>query len=66
MLGFSLGGEAGGDVRLAEDLVELVLDLREGERDAGNYDRADALRDDLQALGVDVQDSDSGPSFKLP
>ncbi|EFW92768.1 cysteinyl-tRNA synthetase [Haladaptatus paucihalophilus DX253] len=66
VLGFSLGGEAGGDVRLAEDLVELVLDLREGERDAGNYDRADALRDDLQALGVDVQDSDSGPSFKLP
>jgi cysteinyl-tRNA synthetase len=66
VLGFSLGGETGGDVRLAEDLVELVLDLRESERDAGNYERADALRDDLQALGVDVQDSDSGPSFKLP
>lgn len=66
VLGFSLGGETGGDVRLAEDLVELVLDLRESERDTGNYERADALRDDLQALGVDVQDSDSGPSFKLP
>ncbi|MGA9400354.1 cysteine--tRNA ligase [Haladaptatus sp.] len=66
VLGFSLGGETGGDVRLAEDLVELVLELRENEREEGNYDRADALRDDLQALGVDVQDSDSGPSFKLP
>ncbi|MFH5798365.1 cysteine--tRNA ligase [Haladaptatus sp. CMAA 1911] len=66
VLGFSLGGETGGDVRLAEDLVALVLELREGERDAGNYERADALRDDLQELGVDVQDSDSGPSFKLP
>ncbi|WP_231183781.1 cysteine--tRNA ligase [Haladaptatus sp. DYF46] len=66
VLGFSLGGETGGDVRLAEDLVELVLELRESERDAGNYERADALRDDLQELGVDVQDSDSGPSFKLP
>lgn len=66
VLGFSLGGETGGDVRLAEDLVELVLELRENEREEGNYERADALRDDLQALGVDVQDSDSGPSFKLP
>ncbi len=66
VLGFSLGGETGGDVRLAEDLVELVLELRENERENGNYERADALRDDLGALGVDVQDSDSGPSFKLP
>ncbi|WP_227354784.1 cysteine--tRNA ligase [Haladaptatus salinisoli] len=66
VLGFTLGGETGGDVRLAEDLVELVLDLREGEREAGNYERADALRDELRALGVDVQDTDSGASFKLP
>ncbi len=66
VLGFSLGGETGGDVRLAEDLVGLVLELRENERENGNYERADALRDDLKALGVDVQDSDSGPSFKLP
>ncbi|WP_458189252.1 cysteine--tRNA ligase [Haladaptatus sp. NG-WS-4] len=66
VLGFTLGDETGGDVRLAEDLVELVLDLREREREAGNYERADALRDDLQALGVEVQDTDSGPSFKLP
>ncbi len=66
VLGFSLGGETGGDVRLAEDLVELVLDVRQQEREAGNYDRADGLRDELEALGVDVQDTDSGASFKLP
>ncbi|WP_458206388.1 cysteine--tRNA ligase [Haladaptatus sp. NG-SE-30] len=66
VLGFAFGGETGGDVRLAEDLVELVLDLREQERESGNYERADTLRDDLEALGVDVQDTDSGPTFKLP
>ena len=67
VLGFELGdaGE-GGDVRLAEDLVELVLAAREDAREAGDYERADRLRDDLAALGVEVQDTDEGPEFRLP
>ncbi|MFW5956080.1 MAG: cysteine--tRNA ligase [Halorhabdus sp.] len=68
VLGLPLG-EAdgdGGDVRLAEELVELVLDVREAEREAGNYERADELRDELVALGVEVQDSDDGPTYRLP
>jgi cysteinyl-tRNA synthetase len=64
VLGLSLGdGDDGSDV--AGDLVELVLDVREREREAGNYDRADELRDDLEALGVEVQDTDDGPSYRL-
>ncbi|MFB6202647.1 MAG: cysteine--tRNA ligase [Halorhabdus sp.] len=67
MLGLPLAeGGDGGDVRLAEDLVELVLDVREQEREAGNYERADELRDELAALGVDVEDSDDGPTYRLP
>ena len=67
VLGFELGdaGE-GGDVRLAEDLVELVLAAREDAREAGDYERADRLRDDLAAFGVEVQDTDEGPEFRLP
>jgi cysteinyl-tRNA synthetase len=63
-LAFGDGGD-GGDVTLAEDLVELVLDVREAEREAGNYGRADELRDELAALGVEVQDSDDGPTFRF-
>ncbi|CCQ32163.1 Cysteine--tRNA ligase protein [Halorhabdus tiamatea SARL4B] len=68
VLGLPLGddGDDTGDVRLAEDLVELVLDVREAERDAGNYERADELRDELAALGVEVEDSDGGPTYRLP
>ncbi|WP_275740741.1 cysteine--tRNA ligase [Halorhabdus sp. SVX81] len=68
VLGLPLGdgGDDTGDVRLAEDLVELVLDVRAQERDAGNYERADELRDELAALGVEVQDSDDGPTYRLP
>jgi len=58
------GGGAGGEVHLADDLIELVLDVREAEREAGNYDRADELRDDLEALGVTVEDSDDGPTYR--
>ncbi|SFG04019.1 cysteinyl-tRNA synthetase [Halopelagius inordinatus] len=66
VFGLSLGDSGeGGDVSVAEDLVELVLSVREAEREAGNYERADELRDELTALGVEVQDSDDGPAFRF-
>jgi cysteinyl-tRNA synthetase len=66
VLGLQFGAAADdGDVSLAEDLVELVLALREQEREAGNYDRADRLRDDLEAIGVEVQDTDEGYEYRF-
>jgi cysteinyl-tRNA synthetase len=66
VLGFALTGDGEGDVRLLDELVELVLEVREQERESGNYERADDLRDDLEALGVEVQDTDAGAEFRLP
>ena len=65
VLGLAFDGESEGEVTLAEELVELVLDVRERERTAGNYDRADELRTDLEALGVTVEDTDEGPVYRL-
>lgn len=65
VFGLSLGGQAGGQVRLADDLVELLLAVREEERAAGNFDRADAIRRDLDELGVIVEDSDAGPTYRF-
>jgi cysteinyl-tRNA synthetase len=66
VLGLRFGAAAdNGDVSLVEDLVELVLDLREQEREAGNYDHADRLRDDLEAVGVEVQDTDEGYEYRF-
>jgi cysteinyl-tRNA synthetase len=64
ILGLDFGGGEGGEAHLADDLIELVLDVREAEREAGNYARADELRDDLEALGVTVEDSDDGPTYR--
>ncbi|KAA9398042.1 cysteine--tRNA ligase [Haloarcula sp. CBA1130] len=65
ILGLAFGDDDSGDVSLAGDVVDLVLDIREQERDAGNYERADELRDELDALGVEVQDTDDGPTYRL-
>jgi cysteinyl-tRNA synthetase len=65
VFGLQFGVETEGDVRLAEELIELVLDVREQEREAGNYERADDLRDALAEVGVKVQDSDDGPSYRF-
>ena len=65
VFGLTFGREADGEARLARDLVELVLDVREREREAGNYERADELRDELAALGVEVQDSSDGPTYRF-
>jgi cysteinyl-tRNA synthetase len=65
VLGFDFEGESGGEATIADELVELVLEIRETERAAGNYGRADELRDDLETLGVEVQDTDDGPAYRL-
>ncbi|OVE86337.1 cysteine--tRNA ligase [Natronolimnobius baerhuensis] len=66
VLGLSFTGETDGSAELAGDVVELVLDVREQERDDGNYERADELRDELEALGIEVQDTDDGATYRLP
>jgi cysteinyl-tRNA synthetase len=65
VLGLQFDSVDGGEARLAEELVELVLDVREAEREAGNYERADGLRDDLEGLGVEVQDTDDGVTYRF-
>jgi cysteinyl-tRNA synthetase len=66
VFGFSFGSDqGGGKVELAGDLVELLLDVREDEREAGNYERADALREDLEALGVLIEDDGDETSYRL-
>ncbi|MEF8812891.1 MAG: cysteine--tRNA ligase [Halovenus sp.] len=65
VLGLQFVDTTGGEATIADELVELVLEVRERERAAGNYERADELRADLEALGVEVQDTDDGPAFRF-
>jgi cysteinyl-tRNA synthetase len=64
VLGLDFAGDAEGEV-LVGDLVELLLEVREREREAGNYDLGDEIRDGVEALGIEVQDTDDGPTYRL-
>jgi cysteinyl-tRNA synthetase len=59
---------ADGDEKLAEvtgGLVQLALDQRQAARARKDYAAADAIRDELTALGVQVEDTPQGPRWEL-
>ncbi|MEX5721675.1 cysteine--tRNA ligase [Geodermatophilus maliterrae] len=59
---------SGGDDRLAEvtdGLVRLALEQRQAARARKDFATADALRDQLTALGVQVEDTPQGPRWEL-
>jgi cysteinyl-tRNA synthetase len=45
--------------------VELALGLRDAARQDGRFADADAVRDQLAALGVEVRDAPGGSSWTL-
>jgi cysteinyl-tRNA synthetase len=56
------------DDRLAvvtDELVRLALDQRQAARERKDYATADAIRDQLAALGVQVEDTADGPRWEL-
>jgi cysteinyl-tRNA synthetase len=56
--------ELGG--QLADDLVQLLFDLREELRKKGEYGLSDDIRSKLKELGLVIEDTAEGPKWKLP
>jgi cysteinyl-tRNA synthetase len=61
----SLVPEAAGSSELTESLVEYLIELRDEARKEKAFDRADAIRDRLQSLGVSVEDTPSGVRWRI-
>ncbi|MFC6080221.1 cysteine--tRNA ligase [Sphaerisporangium aureirubrum] len=60
--------ESGGDHRTRETvaaLVRVALDQRQAARARRDYAAADAIRDELAAAGVIVEDTPAGPRWEL-
>jgi cysteinyl-tRNA synthetase len=49
-----------GEAILVDDHVNLLIEERNGARASGDFTRADALRQELEALGVGLDDTPSG------
>jgi cysteinyl-tRNA synthetase len=65
VLGFDFGSRSGGPPELTGRLIDYLLELREDARRSREFERADAIRDRLSALGVAVEDTPSGPRWRL-
>ncbi len=57
--------EAGGDLAIAGDLVNLLIDLRKEARARKDFATSDAIRDRLKALGVVLEDTKEGTRWTL-
>jgi cysteinyl-tRNA synthetase len=49
-----------GEATVVDDHVNLLIEERNGARASGDFTRADALRQELEALGVGLDDTPSG------
>jgi cysteinyl-tRNA synthetase len=58
----------GGDVRLTDAvdaLVKGLLERREEARKTKDFATADAIRDQIKAAGIEVEDTPTGPKWSL-
>lgn len=63
VLGFGLDAYIGKKEEVPENVLQFVQD-RETARLEKNWEKADALREEIHALGYEVEDTDQGPQIK--
>ena len=61
----ALRSDASERTRLVEGLVAGLLEARDNARSSGNWAAADALRDRLRSLGIEVHDSRDATSWSV-
>ena len=59
---FPTAGEQSG---IVDSLLDFLLEMREDARAEKAYARSDAIRDRLAALGVTIEDTPSGPRWRV-
>ena len=57
--------EASSGNNKTEQLVELLIDLRARARENKNFELADAIRDRLAEMGIELMDKPDGTEFKI-
>ena len=57
-------GKVDGSAKLVEDLMALIINLRQTARSSKDWGTADKIRDELGAIGITLEDSPSGVRWK--
>ncbi|MDH7599181.1 MAG: hypothetical protein QHH07_06040, partial [Sedimentisphaerales bacterium] len=64
ILGIRLGSQLSRP-QIVDELIELILKERAAARKAGDYAKADALRSELQRLGISIKDTPKGTLWTI-
>ncbi|MFX0106371.1 MAG: DALR domain-containing protein, partial [Candidatus Hodarchaeota archaeon] len=55
--------EEGGDIKL-NDLMDIIIDIRDKARNEKNYDLSDEIRNKLKEAGIQLEDTPEGTQWK--
>ncbi len=50
---------------LSDDLIKLLIKVREAARKKKDYETSDTIRNELKKLGIALEDTDSGTKYKI-
>jgi cysteinyl-tRNA synthetase len=65
VLGLDFTKKKGIDDAKINELMELIIDVREKARRDKNYELSDEIREKLRAVGIQIEDAEDGPRWKL-
>jgi cysteinyl-tRNA synthetase len=57
--------EGESSTELTDELINLLLDLRQRAKQAKNYEYADLIRNGLTEIGIELRDSKEGTTYKI-
>ena len=53
------------ELKIVDDLIQLLFDLREELRRDGNYELSDEIRARMKKSGLIIEDTAEGPKWKI-
>jgi cysteinyl-tRNA synthetase len=62
---FGLQDKNQGDDQLSEDLIRMLIEIRNSAKENKNYEISDKIRDQLVNLGVTIKDGKNGTTFNI-
>ncbi len=65
VLGLLPTNKSGGNMRITEDLLEMIISLRNEAKESKDFETADRIRDGLTRLGVILKDRKDGTDWEI-
>ena len=65
VLGLDFTKKKGMDDAKINELMELIIAIRENARKGKNYELSDQIREKLRAVGIQIEDAEDGPRWKM-